>query len=165
MSDIANIAEVQPAALYYHFPSKEALIEEVVTLGQRRVLDNVARLAGASTGLSVLDRIRLAIRAHLEITLRDCDFASASIRTLGQLPADIRERQLVEQRRYGDFWRQLIAEGIGNGEIKRDVPASALRMLALGALNWMPEWWDPGQGSIEDIITAAQAVIVDGLRA
>lgn len=166
LSDVAEIAAVQTAALYYHFPSREALIEEVVTLGQQRVYDHVMdELEGVGQELDALGRIRVAVRAHLEVTLRDCDHASASIRTLGQLPANIRRRQLEEQRKYGDVWRTLIQDAIEAGQVDPSFRSSAMRMLALGALNWVPEWWNPQQGSLAEIIEAAQAFVLDGLRA
>ncbi|MGE4324098.1 MAG: TetR/AcrR family transcriptional regulator [Sphingobium sp.] len=165
LSDVAKIAAIRPTALYYHFDSRETLIEEVVTLGQQRVYDHVAQALEAARGLDPIERIRLAVRAHLEMTLRDSNHASAAIRTLGQLPAEIREKQLVEQRRYGDLWRHLIADGVSSGQIGPGKSVSAMRMLALGALNWIPEWWNPQHGSLEDIIQTAEKFILDGLKA
>ena len=166
LSDVAKIASVQTAALYYHFDSREALIEEVVTLGQQRVYDHVVgELDRIGGGLDAIGRIRIAVKAHLEVTLRDSDHASASIRTLGQLPANIRRRQLEEQRKYGDVWRRLVNDAIDAGQANPALRASSMRMLALGALNWVPEWWDSRQGSLTEIVEAAQTFIVEGLRA
>ena len=164
--DVADLAGIQAPALYYHFKSREALIEEVVIVGQKRVYEHVVdALDRAAPGLDPMTIIALAVRAHLEVTLRDSNHASASIRTLGQLPTEIRERQLTEQRRYGDLWRSLIAQAVEAGCIDPSRSIGAVRMLTLGALNWVPEWWDPSRGSLSAIVAAAQTFILAGLQA
>lgn len=165
LSDIAAVADIQAPALYYYFKSREELIEEVVTIGQKRVFDHVTEELDNNTELEPIERISLAVRAQLEVTLRDSHHASAAIRTSGHLPPEIRARQLVEQRKYGDLWRRLIAAAAESGQINEQLDTSSARLFALGALNWMPEWWDPKVGSLEDVIANAQTFIIGGLRA
>ena len=61
-------------------------------------------------------RVAAAVHAHLEILIRDQGYAAAAIRNAAQLPAAIREVQLVDQRRYGDLWRSLIDDAGAGGE-------------------------------------------------
>ncbi|MGJ9413223.1 TetR/AcrR family transcriptional regulator [Aeromicrobium sp. CF4.19] len=164
LSDVAAIAEIQAPALYYYFKSREELIEEVVTIGQKRVFDHVTEVLEAGDDLEPIERISLAVRAQLEVTLRDSHHASAAIRTSGHLPPEIRARQLVEQRKYGELWRQLIAAAVDAGQINEQLDTSSARLFALGALNWVPEWWDPKVGSLEGVIANAQAFVLHGLR-
>ena len=86
----------------------------------------------------------------------------AAIRNIGQLPAEIRERQLVGQREYADVWRDLIDAAVADGELA-DVDTRAARMLVLGALNWAPEWWKPERSSLETVIATTQHVVRSGL--
>jgi len=166
LSDIAALAQVQAPALYYYFSSREELIEEVVMLGMARaqahVSETVATLPKDATGL---DRICAAVGAHLEVVLRVSDYASAAIRNGPQLPADMRERQLVGQRAYGDVWRKLIDEATAAGEIHPELDPRAARMLIIGGLNWATEWWNPNRGSLRTVITTAQLLTRQGLAA
>jgi TetR/AcrR family transcriptional regulator, cholesterol catabolism regulator len=33
----------------------------------------------------------------------------------------------------------------------------------MGALNWAAEWWDPDRGSVDTVVSAAQALVRSGL--
>jgi TetR/AcrR family transcriptional regulator, cholesterol catabolism regulator len=166
LSDIAELAQVQAPALYYYFSSREELIEEVVTLGMARALEHVTEaLAALPADATRLDRICAAVGAHLEVVLRLSDYASAAIRNGPQLPTDLRERQLVEQRTYGDVWRRLIDEARAAGEIHPDLDPRAARMLIIGGLNWATEWWNPNRGSLRTVINTAQLLTRQGLAA
>ena len=165
LSDIAELASMQAPTLYYYFKSRDELIEQVVVIGQQRVFNHVSELLEQSEDLSPIERVRLAVRAQLEITLRDSNHASAAMRVSGELPPNIRQRQLVEQTKYGDLWRRLIADAAAAGQINPKLNTSSARMLVLGALNWVPEWWHPELGSLEEIIATAQTIVLSGLQA
>ncbi len=164
LSDIAEIAQLQAPAIYYYFSSREDVIQEVVQVGLRRVMAHVqSSLDGLPAGASGLDRILAAVAAHLEVVLRDSQYAAAAIRNGGQLPPAIREVQLHDQRRYGDLWRTLIDAAVAAGEINPDLDPRAARMLIIGALNWAPEWWDPARGALADTVATAQLLVRHGL--
>ena len=165
LSDVATVAEVQAPALYYYWTSRESLLEEVVTVGQQATMEHVVSSLGAlPPGTSAMERIARAVAAHLEVVLGRSDFSQAAIRNAGQLPADIRERQLVGQRAYADVWRALVDEAVAAGEMAADVDTRAARMLVLGALNWAPEWWDPARNSLEEVVATVQQIVGHGLR-
>lgn len=166
LSDIAELAQVQAPALYYYFASREELIEEVVTLGMTRALTHVSdALAELPADATQLDRICTAVGAHLEVVLRLSDYASAAIRYGPQLPADMRERQLAEQRAYGEVWRKLVNDAVEAGELHPDLDPRSARMLILGGLNWATEWWNPERHSLHSVISTAQLLARQGLAA
>lgn len=165
LADIAELAEVQAPALYYYFSSRDELIEEVITIGLARALDHVTEeVAALPPGATGLDRICVAVGAHLEMVLRLSDYCAAAIRNGPQLPSELRERQLIRQREYGDIWRKLIDEAAAAGEIHPDLDTRAARMLVLGGLNWATEWWSPNKGaSLRKVIETAQLIARNGL--
>lgn len=164
LSDIAVLARVQAPAVYYYWPSRECLLEEVVTVGQQATMEHVrSSLDELPAGTPAMERIARAVAAHLEVVLARSDFSQAAIRNAGQLPADIRERQLVGQRAYAEIWRDLVDDAVVSGEMAGDVDARAARMLVLGALNWAPEWWDPARNSLDEVVATTQQVVRTGL--
>ena len=164
LSDIAELAHVQAPALYYYFASREDLIEEVVTLGMARALTHVSEsLDALPPETSKLERICVAVGAHLEVVLRLSDYASAAIRNGPQLPPELRRRQLAEQRTYGEVWRRLFEEADAAGELHPELDLRAARMIVLGGLNWATEWWDPSRGSLPSVIHTAQLLARHGL--
>ncbi|GAA2862219.1 TetR/AcrR family transcriptional regulator [Pseudonocardia halophobica] len=164
LSDIAAIAELQAPAIYYHFASRDELIQEVVQVGLRRTMNHVRKsLDALGPGARPMERILTAVGAHLEIVLRESEFAAAAIRNAAQLPPAIRDVQLLDQRRYGALWRTLVTEGIAEGEVSGDLDPWAARMLVIGALNWAPEWWREERGTLEDIVHTARLLVRQGL--
>ncbi len=164
LSDIAEIAQLQAPAIYYYFPSRDDVIQEVVQVGLRRTMTHVrASLDALPDDASAMDRILTAVRAHLEVVLRDSEYSAAAIRNAAQLPEAIREVQLLDQRRYGALWRDLIEAGIRSGEIGSDLDPRAARMLVIGALNWAPEWWREERGALERTVRTAEILVRQGL--
>ena len=166
LSDIAEAAEMHTPGVYYYFPSKEDLVEEVLHAGVARAAAFVEeRVAAVPEGASALDRLRAAIEGHVLMVLEIGDYTSANIRIFGQLPADIRRRHLAQQRAYGDLWRSLLEEARAAGELRPDLDLSVLRMLILGALNWTVEWYRPGMLSASEVARQATTMICEGVVA
>ena len=166
LSDIAQVAEMHTPGVYYYFPSKEDLVEEVLRTGVARAAAYVEeRVAAVPDGASALDRLRAAIEGHVLMVLEIGDYTSANIRTFGQLPDGIRRRHLAQQRAYGDLWRSLLEDARADGELRPDLDLSVVRMLILGALNWTVEWHRAGMLDATEVARQATTMICEGLGA
>jgi AcrR family transcriptional regulator len=167
LKDIAALAGLRAGSLYYHFGSKEEIVEEVLALGVEGV--SAATRGGVDAlgaGADPLARLRAAIAAHLEFVLAQSDYAVANIRILSQVPRAIRQRHLKRQRRYGAFWRGLFEDAAKAGKLRKDLELSVVRMLTLGALNWSVEWYDEnGSRSPRAIADHLSTMILEGLAA
>jgi AcrR family transcriptional regulator len=142
LSEVAEEAGTQPGSLYYHFASREELIEEVlhegVTLSFARARAVLHALPMES---SALERLEAALRAHLKFQLVESDYARAVVRSMGQCPEDMWKRVNEKFRAYGKFFDSLIAAAMKTRQLDPRVDRSALRMLLIGAANWAPEWY------------------------
>ncbi|MDP6173888.1 MAG: helix-turn-helix domain-containing protein, partial [Rhodospirillales bacterium] len=70
LTDIASAAHIQAGSLYYHFDSKEQMLDEVLARGHGRVFDGVrGRIKELGGRASYRERLRAAIRVHLETNL------------------------------------------------------------------------------------------------
>jgi AcrR family transcriptional regulator len=164
LSDIAEAADMHTPGVYYYFPSKEALVEEVLRDGVARASAYVQeRVAAVPEGSPALDRLRAAIEGHVLMILEIGDYTSANIRIFGQVPDDIRARHLADQRAYGNVWRALLEGARAAGEIRPDLDLSVIRMLILGALNWTAEWYRPGAQTAAEIAREATTMICEGI--
>jgi AcrR family transcriptional regulator len=157
LADVADYAELQAPAIYYYFPSREDLIEEVMYCGisdMRRHLQQVLDQLPPET--SSMDRIMAAVSAHLRHELELSDYARASIHNSGQVPEQLRTRQTKEATAYNRIWRGLISNALSDGQIREDLDLPVALALLLGALNWAVEWWDPRRSSVESMVANAQ---------
>src|ERR1700694_4991926 len=164
LTDVADQAELQAPAIYYYYPSREELIEEVMWVGIADTREHVvAFLDALPSESSAMDRLLAAVEAHLRHTLEISDYATASIRNAGQLPLTIRTRQIREEERYGEIWRRLINDLARSGELRADLDLYVAQMLMLGALNWALEWWNPRRASLDTVVATAQSFVRHGL--
>lgn len=166
LSDVAEVAQVQAPAIYYYFASRDELIDEAVAVGLDRAQTLVQdALAEAPADLPAIDRLAIAVAAHLRTLLTHSDHAAAAVRTVPQLPEAMRERHRQAQRDYLAVWRGLVAEVRDDGDLDPALDPGTALMVVLGALNWTAEWWDPARGSLEGVIDAAQRLVREGLAA
>jgi AcrR family transcriptional regulator len=165
LKDIAALAGLQTGSLYYHFASKEEIVEKVLARGVEGVAAATREAVEAlGPGADPLARLRAAIAAHLKFVLSESDYAVANIRILSQVPREIRRRHLVRQRRYGAFWRELFENAAKAGRLRTNLDLSIVRMLTLGALNWSVEWYDArGRQSPGTIAAHLSTMMLEGL--
>ena len=109
LSDVAERADIQTPAIYYYFASRDDLIEEVMACG---LADMRAHLNSTLDALppdtAAIDRILVAVEAHLRHELEISDYTTASIRNRGQIPERLRIRADQEGDSYGAIWRQAL---------------------------------------------------------
>ena len=164
LKDIAGRAGLQAGSLYYHFDSKEEIVEAVLTAGVERAFGATREaVAALGVGADPLARLRTAIATHLRVVLMESAYASANLRIFGQIPGAIRARHLKLHRAYGAFWAGLFRDAAEAGLIRATSDLSVVRMLALGALNWSVEWYRPGRRSPAEIAAEASTMILDGI--
>jgi AcrR family transcriptional regulator len=165
LADIAEQAHVQAPAIYYYYPSREDLIEEVMYVGAAAMRTHLSdALAALPESATPEDRISAAVEAHLRHELEISEYATAMIRNANQLPENVSHRALAEVAAYNGIWRGLIAELEEAGRLRGDVDPAVGRMIVLGALNWAAEWWNPEGGPLEDTIRTAQSMVLHALR-
>jgi TetR/AcrR family transcriptional regulator, cholesterol catabolism regulator len=73
----------------------------------------------------------------------------------------IASRDLYERR-----MRALIDEGKREGSIRKDVDPKLAALAAMGAMNWMYQWYRPGgRKSVRQIADSFAEMVVHGLAA
>lgn len=148
LNDIAKASRLRAASLYYHFDSKEQLLDVVLLTGVERLFQAVRQAVEAvPPEANRLARVEAAIGAHLAVLIEGGDYTSCAMRIFGQLPPAVQRRQMPRREAYGEYWRTLLADAAAAGELRPDLDLSLARMFLFGALNWTPEWFKRGRGA------------------
>src|SRR6185295_14829816 len=164
LSDIAAEIGMKAGSLYYHFDSREVLVEAVMEIGTKRThAALVERLKALPEDADHLVRLQTAIETHLIMVLAQEDIASATIKLIWQVPPQIRDKLLSDQRAYGALWRSLLTSARKAGAIRADVDLSVVRMAIMGALNWAADWYKPGRLTPKAIARDIAAMVLGGL--
>jgi AcrR family transcriptional regulator len=153
LSEVAEKAGTQAGSIYYHFDSRETLIEEVLLRGVKMTYAATkAAIAELPAEASAWARFEVGLRTHLTMNLADSAYARASIRLVGQVPAEMWIRVRKHYEEYGRFLDKLLRQAAADGDISDTVDPSVLRLLLFGAANWAPEWFRPnGRLGIENV--------------
>jgi hypothetical protein len=102
--------------------------------------------------------------AHLLSVLEANAYTSALVRILGQIPEEVRQKSVADQREYARYWRDLLKAAAAAGKIRQDLDLAAMQMMLMNALNWTVEWYRPdGRLRPEDIASEFVSVVLDGL--
>jgi AcrR family transcriptional regulator len=162
--DIVKRAHIEPSALYYHFASKEALLDAVLDRSITSVMADVREaLEELADTAAPRERFRVAIATHLRAIIQHGDFALASRRVIGQIPMASRRKHDAMRAQYGSFWQTLFEDAARQKEFRGDARLGLARMFLMGALNWSTEWFDPKKKSPEDIAEIFCGFLFDGL--
>ena len=164
LNDIANAARLRAGSIYYHFESKEQILEEVFDIGIKRISDAVIRDVGAlPDDAPPSEKIRVGMETHLRTLLQHGPYASANIRVFGQSPRSVQLKTMRLREVYEDFWRDLFTEAREAGEIERNFDLSLIRMFLFGALNWTVEWYKPGKRTLSEFAEEVWTVLFHGV--
>ena len=157
LSDIAERAGTKAGSLYYYFTSREDLICEIMTRGITETIAHVtAAVEALDEGATSQERLAAAIGAHVRYLLTENDIARASIRTLGQAPAEVQAPANVLHQEYGHYLASLIKDATADGFLDPAIDSRVLRLLIAGAANWSTAWYDSGgEASVDDIADLA----------
>lgn len=165
LRQIAARAKIKAGSIYYHFDSKEEILEEVLDRGLRHVFETVKNAVDHAGKVSQRRKIGLAIEAHLIALLETSDFTSANIRIYGQLPKHLKEPHRPLRRAYAEYWDRLFLNARQAGELRADIEVVPLRMFVLGALNWTIEWFRlESRDAVLELASRTEMLIFEGVR-
>lgn len=160
MRDIAAAVNMLPGSLYYHFASKEDLLLDIHERVVNGMTDHVQ--AAIADVTDPWDRIECAAVAHLEALL-----GSGSLVTIvsPNFPKDqdaLNNRLKAHRNGYETLFNDLFAAI----DLHPDTDRRLLRLQLLGALNWVPVWFNPnGRTSVTDIARSFVRAIRQGEQA
>lgn len=133
---IAAEAGLQVGSLYFHFRTKDELVAATLLDGvdsARAALQE--RINAVPDGASELNRLRAAIRGHLDALHASDDRAAAVVRMVETLPPHLRSAHVPHERRFARVWHEVLERGRDAGVVRTDIDPRTLRDLVIGALN------------------------------
>jgi TetR/AcrR family transcriptional regulator, cholesterol catabolism regulator len=160
---IAAAAKIEAGSIYYHFSSRDEILRAVLERGVGDARDEVlAAIAEAGADSSPLVRLRAALAAHLKYTLRH--HFSSRLKAIRHLPKRLRDHHMQQERDYAAIFAGLLREAQRKGLLRGGFDPSVVRMLVMGALTWVAEWYDPkGPLSPDEIAGELMGILTKGI--
>ncbi len=148
MADIARRVGIVPSAIYRHFSGKEEVLDAVVDLIRRRLLDNVQQVR--QEGRSHLETLHRLVMRHVELVRKNQAIPrimlSAEI-TSGSTARKQKGYELISA--YLDQVIAIIRTGQQQGEIRTDVKAETVAIQMLGIVQPGAVLWQLSDGRFD----------------
>ena len=162
LKEIAEACNMLPGSLYYRYNSKEALLVELMRRGVDLVTAEVESAYASSD--DPVERLRLCINAHLRALLVDSDAVYVLLFEWRALGPEAREEIIELRDQYESLWAGILETMIAQGVVRKNIDGRLLRLIGLGALNWVATWFDPnGAHSLDAIGDLIWQIAMDGV--
>lgn len=161
LRDIASLAGIQAASIYYHYPSKQALLVEIMDTYMRQLNESLEQIISRSAG--VAERLYEAIASHIRLhTTYKAEFfiIDTEIRAL---EGESREQILALRDQYEHLLQRLLQEGVDQGVLRpTDVKVTSYAVIAM--CTEVASWFRiPGRLTVQQVIDIYSQIIAQGL--
>lgn len=147
---IAAAAGMKAGSVYYHFASKEALLEAILRRGLEVMVQAFDDAEATTQERDGRTRIAAHVRAHLAALFEHGPYTAAHVTTFRTAPPAVRDAIVPERDAYEAMWTHLLEDLAAKGEIEAETPIGLSRLILFGAMNSSLEWFDPERGSLDD---------------
>lgn len=161
MRDIAKMAGIQAASIYYHYPSKQTLLVEIMESHMRQLNANLERIISKPHTFqqclfeAVSNHILLHTTYKSEFFIIDTEIRA--------LESDNRQKILALRDHYEKLIQELLHEGMIQGVLRQtDIKISSYVIIAM--CTEVAQWFRPtGRLSVQHVIEMYYQMIADGL--
>jgi AcrR family transcriptional regulator len=142
--EIASAAGILPGSLHYRYSTKESILLDLMERGIGAAIAAVRSAMDSSP--DPVERIRLALRAHLSLLLSDDDAIYVLLYEWRELVGEPRDAMARLRDRYDALWDGLLYRAAGSGRLRPGIDIKLVRLFILGSINWVPQWYSPKGG-------------------
>ena len=160
--DIAKALDMEPASLYSHFKSKEDILK--ITCFEMADKFELAVKEVNDIYFNAEEKLRMAIKLHVEILTQNLDSALIFIRDWRNLTGTSLTQFTAKRNVYEEGFREIVQTGIDEG-IFNETDKKFAALTILSSVNWIVEWYKPdGNLNAEQIAHKLSNFILSGLK-
>ena len=161
MGEIAQALHMTKGSLYYYFKNKEEILFFCHDYSLDILLGMLERVE--ATGGSPPRKLRSLVESFVHHILDDLRGTAMTL-DFQALSAPLLRRIIAKRDRFDRGIRRLLQEGMDAGAFAPGDP-KLLTFAILGAVNWIPRWFDPvGPATSEEIGRVFAEYLVSGLQ-
>jgi AcrR family transcriptional regulator len=163
MRAIASVAQVQPAAIYHWYPSKEAILIRLQDDFMEHLTENVVAAVAEHERPAL--RLAAAVREHVVyhgLHTREAFVTDGEIRALTDAP---RASLIAKRDDYQAMFNEMIRDGIRDGSLRSSNAHVATYAILLQCTG-VALWFDPhGPLKIEEVAELHVELVLGSLQA
>lgn len=163
MRDLGRELGLLGSSLYSHIDSKEDLLVEVVDEGARLFLDSAERAMNVDGGAP--ERLSALVSGHVDVVLDNLDVVRTYLNEARMLDNSHRSRVVAARDQYEAKFREVISQGINDGDFPPETDPKLASIFTLSILNALERWYRP-EGTLgrNEIASAVEHTALKILR-
>lgn len=162
--DIAREAGILSGSLYYHFDSKETIVDEILSEFVMQLVDTDKKIVAESpTATVAIERLVRTVIESVETYPYAIRILQNDAEYLGQFPRfsylDTTEREIRS------VWVRVLKQGVSEGSVRSDLPPDIMYRFIRDSVTMLPRWYEPGgKLDISEVADMWIAIIVRGIQ-
>lgn len=162
VGEIADALQMTKGSLYYYFRNKEEILYFCHDYSLDILLDLLKEVEAA--GAPPDEKLRRLVVAFVHMIIDELHGTALTMDLQALSPRALR-RIIAKRDRFDRGIRHVLEQGMEAGVFAR-ADSKLLTFAILGAVNWIPRWFDPaGPATSEEIAQAFAEYLLAGLRA
>ena len=161
VNDIAKVAGVNKATIYYYFESKMDLLYQVILISMKELLASSEPIVNSA--LPLREKFKQLVENHVKWRTSHIELAAIAEVERRNLPPDFLREYMGIRDEYEVIFRKMLKELIETGEF-REMNSKIATFFTLGLVNSLTRWYRPdGPLSADEIGREASKFIFEGI--
>lgn len=149
LREIAAAVGMKAGSLYYHFASKEVLLQAILQRGMDVMVEAFEEAEAVAGEADPRTRFAAHVRAHLAALFEHGPYTAAHVTTFRTAPPGVCEAIVRERDAYEAMWSAMLSEMRERGVLASDMPIGLARLTLFGAMNSSVDWFDAERGELD----------------
>jgi len=161
VGEIARALHMTKGSLYYYFREKEEILYVLHDWSLDLLLERLREVE--QSGAPPAEKLRRLVRSFAQMIIDELHGTALTMDLQALSPRRLR-KVIAKRDRFDRGLRAIVREGMDARAFAAGDPKLAVFAI-LGAVNWIPRWYDPrGPAGSAQIGDAFAALVLDGLR-
>lgn len=149
MEEIAAKLLMTKGSMYYYFKNKDELLYQCHQMIMEISLERIEKVVNSD--FNSIEKLRNALKGHILLATREKSMFMVMDKPNQNFSNPQLQEILKHRKTYSHYFDKILTEGIDN-QVFDQVDVKMVRMIILGALNWIQEWYDQrGPQSADEI--------------
>lgn len=148
---IAAACGMRAGSLYYHFASKNEILEAVLRRGIEIMVEAFRGAAAETSAATAQLRLSRHVRAHLAALHENGPYTAVHVTAFRTAPDEVRDVIVPVRDSYEAMWTELLSDLVAAGELDPATPISLTRLNLFASMNHSIEWFDTERGNLDEL--------------